>query len=79
MGGFSASIFQLPLNGIAAGQISDDFSTEICVFSGEIIIVVGEVTWERKQEVLIISLKIYTRLMSRASPPFIGIQFSRPY
>ena len=48
MGGFSASRFQLPPKGIAAGQISDDLSTEIFVFTSEIIIVVGEVPWEGK-------------------------------
>ena len=50
MEGVTASIFQLPPKEIAAGQISNDFSTDIFIFTGEVVIVVGEVRLEGKQE-----------------------------
>ena len=46
---FYACMFQLPPNGMAPGRKSHVFPTKIFIFSGKIIVTVGEVVWEGEQ------------------------------
>ena len=49
MVGFSARAFQLPPRGAAMGQDTRNSATDIFVFSGKILIVVGEEPYEGNQ------------------------------